>query len=375
MVFRRMYYVSKKSNTATTATSVYLPLVVILCSRINDVFVSGHGLDPSIRLHASQNALMFLPSLAALLALRLHLVVESTKKGSLASKLIDVLVIFCLACSWWDKRSNDHSRNGHQFARASILFVVIGVMHSVYCLCYELTGQSRSWVLLCHSRIVIFRVMVFLVIVTGPSAASTAVLVVVQCAALSQMMLHTKAQVETDAPVMAAIWRLMIRQIFFATNHLCSFNRLHLSAAFVATDTFQFHIAGFSLFMNTFGWELLGSILLLVTSRLGTNLANSDKRIGPSRVWEWFCFYQCTETLASCISVSAMKRHCKYLRANQLSLLLCLAAMSSHLHLLRLSSDGLGDICSQIHVCCNIYWFGVSTLDHRCIAARVVHKI
>ncbi|KAL7459119.1 hypothetical protein ACHAWC_011504 [Mediolabrus comicus] len=307
-VLRRRYYVSNK-NTATTATSVYLPLVVILCSRINDVFVSGHGLDPSIRLHASHNALMFLPSLAALLALRLHLVVEPTKKASLASKLIDVLVILCLACSWWDKRSHDHSRNGHQFARASILFVVIGVMHSVYCLCYELTGQSRSWVLLCHSRIVIFRVMVFVVIVTGPSADSTAVLVVVQSAALSRMMLQTKAHVETDAPVMAAIWRLMIRQIFFATNHLCSFNRLHFTAAFVATDTFQFQIAGFSLFINTFGWELLGSILLLVTSRLGTNFANSDKRIGPSRVWEWFCFYQCTETLASCISVSAMKRH------------------------------------------------------------------
>lgn len=336
MVLRRRYYVSNK-NTATTATSVYLPLVVILCSRINDVFVSGHGLDPSIRLHASHNALMFLPSLAALLALRLHLVVEPTKKASLASKLIDVLVILCLACSWWDKRSHDHSRNGHQFARASILFVVIGVMHSVYCLCYELTGQSRSWVLLCHSRIVIFRVMVFVVIVTGPSAASTAALVVVQCAALSRMMLQTKAHVETDAPVMAAIWRLMIRQIFFATNHLCSFNRLHFTAAFVATDTFQFQIAGFSLFINTFGWELLGSILLLVTSRLGTNFANSDKRIGPSRVWEWFCFYQCTETLASCISVSAMKRHCKYLRS--LSYLcffafLCLAAMPSHIHLL-----------------------------------------
>ena len=315
LVFRRWYYESNK-NATRTAISMYLPLVVVLCSRFHNAFVTGHGLDPSIRLHASHNALVFLPALAVLLALRLKWF-ESTQTLSV-SNLIDVLSIVCLACSWWEKRTRDHSRNGHEFAQASIICVIIGVIHSVYCTGSELMSQDnenqvqRSWKLLCHSRLALFRVMLFLVIVTGPSTASTAVIVLVQCASLSQMMMQSKAFAKIDAPVMAAMWRLLIRQIFFATNHHCSFNRLHFSAAFVATDTFQFHVAGFSLFMNTFGWELLGTLLLLLTSRF-TNFTTVNSMDEPSRVWDWFCFYQCTETLTSCVSVSAMKRHCEYL--------------------------------------------------------------
>jgi len=312
LVFRRWNYESNR-NATTTAVSAYLPLVVISCSRIHDVFVTGHGLDPSIRLHASHNALVFLPALTVLLALRFRWF-ELTHALSV-SKFIDILTTVCLGCSWWEKRTRDHSRNGHEFAQASMIFVMIGVMHAVYCTGSELTSRvnesrvQRSWKLLCHSRLVLFRVMMFLVIVTGPSTACTAVIVLVQCAALSQMMMQSKAHAEIDAPVMAAMWRLLIRQIFFATNHHCSFNRLHFTAAFVATDTFQFHIAGFSLFMNTFGWELLGTLLLLLTSRFTTNFTTADSKDGHSRVWDWFCFYQCTETLTSCISVSAMKRH------------------------------------------------------------------
>jgi hypothetical protein len=317
--------VSNKNATSTAsaaavalvAPSACLPLVVILCTRIHDMFVTGHGLDPSIRLHASHNALIFLPSLALLAALRLRWF-EATQKKFLLSELIDVLAMACLACSWWDKRTQDHSKNGHYFARAAMLFVIVGVMHSVFCIACELATQGsynqlrKYWKLVCYFRLILFRVMLFLVVVTGPSTASTAVLVLVQCAALSQMMVQSKEEMYIDAPVMAAIWRLLVRQIFFATNHHCSFNRLHFTAAFVATDTFQFHIAGFSLFMNTFGWEFLGSTLLLLTSRFTTSFTTADNTNGPSLVWDWFCFYQCTETLTSCISVSAMKRHREY---------------------------------------------------------------
>jgi hypothetical protein len=199
-----------------------------------------------------------------------------------------------------------------------MLFVITGMLHSAYSIANELTSKvndnqvRRSWELLRHSRLILFRVMVFLVIVTGPSTASTAVMILVQCAALSQMMIQSKGHTKIDSTVMAAMWRLLFRQVFFATNHHCSFNRLHFTAAFVATDTFQFHIAGFSLFMNTFGWELLGTTLLLLTSRFATTFNTADNKNAPSRVWDWFCFYQCTETLTSCISVSAMKRHCEY---------------------------------------------------------------
>ena len=106
------------------------------------------------------------------------------------------------------------------------------------------------------------------------------------------------------APAMAAIWRLAIRHAFFASNHHCSFNRLQFSAAFVATSTFQFVIAGSSLFMNTFGFEILGSCLVLIFSQSSRKNSRNS-----ADVWEWFIYFQWTEMLASCLSVSMMKRH------------------------------------------------------------------
>eukprot|EP00956_Cyclotella_meneghiniana_P034351 scaffold103909_cov20-Cyclotella_meneghiniana.AAC.1 len=44
--------------------------------------------------------------------------------------LIDVIAIICLAFSWLDKRSTDHSRNGLYTARISIAFTLVGVMSS-----------------------------------------------------------------------------------------------------------------------------------------------------------------------------------------------------------------------------------------------------
>ena len=83
------------------------------------------------------------------------------------------------------------------------------------------------------------------------------------------------------------------------TGHACSFNRLQFSAAFVATETFYFVSAGVSLFLNTFGFEVLGIVLVATLSRVASR----------SDLWTYFCFYQYIETVFSCISVTVMKRH------------------------------------------------------------------
>jgi GPI ethanolamine phosphate transferase 3 subunit O len=90
-------------------------------------------------------------------------------------------------------------------------------------------------------------------------------------------------------PVEAFLWRLVIRHTFFATNHACAFNRLHLSAAFIANMEFNFWFGGAALFLNTFGWEIVG--LLLVPDL------------------EWYSLFQLLETAFSCLSVSFMRRH------------------------------------------------------------------
>jgi phosphatidylinositol glycan class O len=204
-------------------------------------------------------------------------------------------------------------------ARGAITLTLLGLLHAAFNILQYLRGQSSSsneqknttWA--GQTKLALYRVMILIVIVTGPSAASTGVLIIIQAAALCRMM-ESSGMKEVDAPVMAAIWRLVIRHVFFATNHHCSFNRLHYSAAFVATNTFMFHVAGSSLFMNTFGWEIIGSLLVMVLSRLiGSKESISKKEHSASRtgktVWQWFLFFQWTEILASCVSVSLFKRH------------------------------------------------------------------
>jgi GPI ethanolamine phosphate transferase 3 subunit O len=91
----------------------------------------------------------------------------------------------------------------------------------------------------------------------------------------------------------------MTRHAFFATNHGCAFNRLQYSAAFIATMEFHFAMSGTQLFLNTFGWEIVGLML--------TRLASSAHR--KPTIWRWHFFYQLLETFLSCISVSILRRH------------------------------------------------------------------
>jgi hypothetical protein len=109
--------------------------------------------------------------------------------------------------------------------------------------------------------------------------------------------------------VLAALWRFMVRHAFFATNHGCSFARLQVSSAFVATSVFNFGFAGSSLFINTFGWEIVG---LSFAWLLSSHASQSAMAAGPRRrteLWRWYCLYQLIETLCSCVSVSLLRRH------------------------------------------------------------------
>ncbi|KAL7485702.1 hypothetical protein ACHAW6_011303 [Cyclotella cf. meneghiniana] len=328
LIFCRLYIVSSLVRSPVHDRSAYVPLLVAFCARLNDIFVTGHGLDPSIRLHPAHHAFVFLSSLTALVFLRIvwldgPFFAETARKSPNAlSVWVDIMAITCLALSWWEKRSRDHSRNGFSMARFSIILTLSGLLLSAYKSLYpgcktkealSHDGDGRQQKHSVHQlQLALYRVMMFIVIVTGPSTASTGVLVIIQAAALCRMMESSGAK-EVDAPVMAAIWRLAIRHIFFATNHHCSFNRLHYSAAFVATNTFFFHIAGSSLFMNTFGWEVIGSVLVIVLSRCIDNGKRADGKIHfiqkRENVWHWFLFYQWAEILSSCVSVSVMKRH------------------------------------------------------------------
>jgi phosphatidylinositol glycan class O len=135
-------------------------------------------------------------------------------------------------------------------------------------------------------------------IVTGPSTASNVLI-----ASLQGWMMYILASAtgfyEVSTPVMATMWRFVVRHVFFATNHGCAFNRLQYSAAFVATMEFDFALGGLQLFLNTFGWEVIGLIMVWLTSLM-------DHR---PHLWTWYGFYQVLESFLNCISVSLLRRH------------------------------------------------------------------
>ena len=96
----------------SSQAETYAPLLLPILSRVGEVVVSGHGLDPSIRLHAAHSQWLFLPSLACLLAIRAklfeavdkhHLIQARTITSSpMLHASIDCLCLVLLALSWID---------------------------------------------------------------------------------------------------------------------------------------------------------------------------------------------------------------------------------------------------------------------------------
>jgi phosphatidylinositol glycan class O len=149
--------------------------------------------------------------------------------------------------------------------------------------------------------------------------------------------------------VLAFLWRLVTRHLFFATGHACSFNKLQFSAAFVANfnnGEFEFYSAGLFLFVNTFGWELLGfwvmrTILAIPTASATTVTVSQSQELsyhsatrtpqtqgrhrndndlvdasssGSSSttsvsLWRYMVLFQSLELCCCCISASLMRRH------------------------------------------------------------------
>jgi phosphatidylinositol glycan class O len=62
---------------------------------------------------------------------------------------------------------------------------------------------------------------------------------------------------------------------------------------------FDFRLGGLQLFTNTFGWEVVGVVMVALTS----------KALKKPLVWKWYCFYQLAESFLNCISVSILRRH------------------------------------------------------------------
>ena len=278
-------------------------LLIPVASRLHELYVSGHGMDPSVRLHVAHNAIMFLSSLFALGMFRWALY-ENRITASFRHATADCVALSAFAMSWWEKRSVDPTRNGYMFSRIGLMLIVGGFLFYVVNILTYMPLQSGTkpqrlvddWT--GDTITLLSKVLIGIMAVTGPSAATSLIFYIFQLTVVYCLSLQTGTG-QVNSFVIAALWRLVTRHAFFATNHGCYFNRLQYSAAFIATKEFYFVGGGISLFLNTFGWEMVGIVVAWLMSQ----------RPGRAHIFRAYGTYQLVEALASCISVGVLRRH------------------------------------------------------------------
>ena len=306
VIFVRMQGVTSGGNAKIIP---YVPLLVPALSRIGEIFLTGHGMDPSIRMHIAHNPIAFLSALAGLAGLRILFYKSSSirDKAALFHTFIDVAVLLCLSLSWLEKRNADQTRNGYTAIRIAI---------GIWLVCTPVAIQQALSLKMSKPRVyakadglgtdaifartltIVIKLFLIIMVVTGPSTASNIFLFSFQ-GWMMYLLAGATGFYEVSTPIQATLWRFLIRHTFFSTNHGCAFNRLQYSAAFVSTVEFDFRLGGLQLFLNTFGWEIVGLILVWITSFVH----------GKKNLWTWYCLYQLVESFFNCISVSLLRRH------------------------------------------------------------------
>mmetsp|Transcript_5927 Transcript_5927/g.16869 ORF Transcript_5927/g.16869 Transcript_5927/m.16869 type:complete len:903 (+) Transcript_5927:395-3103(+) len=306
-VFVRMQGVKAGGNVRVIP---YISFFTPALSRFGELFVSGHGLDPSIRQHIAHHPIMFLGSLVGLMILRTsfyHSFFQKTKTA-LVHTVVDCIILLCLSLSWLEKRNLDQTRNGYGAMRIAIALLLTCTPIAIVQALPLAKKKNREGTkvetrnprddILARALDVVFKLLLAVMVVTGPSTATTTLFFFFQ-AWMMYLLAGASGFYEVSTPIQATLWRFLIRHTFFATNHGCAFNRLQYSAAFVATMEFDFALGGLQLATNTFGWEIIGLILVGITSYM------HEKKT----LWSWYCFFGLVESFCNCISVSLLRRH------------------------------------------------------------------
>jgi len=310
VLFVRMKGVTAGGNARIIT---YIPLLIPLLSRISELVISGHGMDPSINLHLAHHPIIFVGSLFGLMGMRVtfyNSLSNKTKTGLFHTSM-DCAVILCLALSWIEKRNLDQTRNGYPAIRTAIGLLLVCISIAIAEALHPIGQKQKKTakagnhyqiihrdVILVRTLTIAFELLLSIMVVTGPSTALTVLFF-----SLQGWMLYLLAGAtgfyEVSTPIQATLWRLLIRHTFFATNHGCTLNRLQFSAAFVASMDFDYALGGFQLFLNTFGWEIIGLIMVWVTAYMHNK----------KHLWSWYGFYQLIESFLNCVSVSLLRRN------------------------------------------------------------------
>jgi phosphatidylinositol glycan class O len=181
-VFRFIFRVSSGS---LSWMHVLCPILTMLCVRINS-FVTGHGQDPMIRKYWAHHTHVFLMSLFVLVITRVSYFLLRTKRirHSIIHSMLDITALSCLAISWIEKRSSDIARHGYRSSAIAISLCAVGILLSAVDLYSRYMNHrnqsSRNDVNKFHDvNVCLFHFLIFTVTVTGPSAATSSLLILI----------------------------------------------------------------------------------------------------------------------------------------------------------------------------------------------------
>jgi len=189
-----------EEKSATFNSSTCLLMLIAISSRAHGLIVSGHGSDAMIRLHAAHSPGIFLPCLLILSVARIQFTRSKMPLEKLVNVhlLMDFIAISCLSISWWEKRIEDEMRNGYLSSRMSLFICTSGLFMLFYGICADNISRWRKQKCdirntLSHEKhrdithtvfLILWKLLIFIVTVTGPSSSASSMLILPQAWAL-----------------------------------------------------------------------------------------------------------------------------------------------------------------------------------------------
>ena len=163
----------------------YAPLIIPIASRVGELFVTGHGQDPSTRAHNVHHAAMFLSSVILLFVGRWYLFYTRITVAP-SHMIVDCTTLLCLGQSWWEKRDPDTERHGFGGTRCAIVLVMASLLHALFRVAQTQSQQGKLGTQASpgDTMSIIIKILLLIMIVTGPSAATSVVLFSGQAAAM-----------------------------------------------------------------------------------------------------------------------------------------------------------------------------------------------
>ena len=165
----------------------YIPLLFPILSRCAECFVSGHGQDPSIRLHPAHSPSVFLPALVGLMGLRVYVYrkLATQARTGIFHAAIDCITLLILAGAWIEKRSTEQIKNGYTMTRCAIVILILSTPSTVFealAPIFQAQPPTSHNVIklekvLSRTLVVVAKLLIAVMVVTGPATAATVLLV------------------------------------------------------------------------------------------------------------------------------------------------------------------------------------------------------